>query len=146
MIESHEVTVDNKYAAAPVVFPFVQSLKAETWQPFSLYSCTHETLLPPTQHRSQSKHTTSKHRTLPPQEAASRPFSERINVSPSLPEEGQKLYSSCIRRRKRSCFPAGVQPLLWWRDGSGGLQDPPQHLVVVERLVLLGGVTGAVVC
>lgn len=38
------------------------------------------------------------------------------------------------------------QPLLCWRDGGGGLQDPPQHLVVVERLVLLGGVTGAVVC
>lgn len=46
----------------------------------------------------------------------------------------------------KAWFPAGGHPLLCWRDGCGGLQDPPQHLVVVERLVLLGGVTGAVVC
>lgn len=39
---------------------------------------------------------------------------------------------------------------LCWRvggggGGGGGLQDPPQHLEVVERLVLLGRVTGAVI-
>lgn len=30
-------------------------------------------------------------------------------------------------------------------SGGGGLQDPPQRLEVVERLVLLGGVAGAVI-
>lgn len=68
------------------------------------------------------------------------------NMVPPLPDEGEKLYSSCSRRCKEAWFPAGVQLLLWWRDGSGGLQDPSQHLVVVEWLVLFGGVTGAVIC
>lgn len=46
----------------------------------------------------------------------------------------------------KAWIPAGVHPLLWWRGGSGGLQDPAQNLVVVEWLVLFGGVTGAVIC
>lgn len=37
------------------------------------------------------------------------------------------------------------QGLLWWGVSSGGLQDASQHLVVVEWLVLFGGVTGAVI-
>lgn len=68
------------------------------------------------------------------------------NMVASLPDEGGKLYSSCSGRCKEAWFPAGGQLLLWWRDGSGGLQDPSQHLVVVKRLVLFGGVTGAVIC
>lgn len=68
------------------------------------------------------------------------------NMVPSLPDEGGELYTCCSRRCNEARFPAGVQLLLWWRDGSGGLQDPSQHLVVVEWLVLFGGVTGAVIC
>lgn len=36
--------------------------------------------------------------------------------------------------------------LLWWRVSSRGLQDASQHLVVVEWLVLFGGVTGTAIC
>lgn len=45
----------------------------------------------------------------------------------------------------KAWFPADVPPLLWGRDGSGGLQDPAQNLVVAEWLVLFRGVTGAVI-
>lgn len=46
------------------------------------------------------------------------------DMVPSLPDEGGELYSSCSRRCKEAWFLAGMQLLLWWRDGSGGLQDP----------------------